>query len=235
VGPDAAAEHLAHATELERRDAAVARELETVRALTERVSGLRTRAAEIRSALERLPRELQELVPRLAEAETDVSRARSALETAEKRLEELERGRRRRDDDVERARSEVATARDELTDAEHQLERLTALQAQLLAEQRALGEEAEALVLAAGEVASEIRDVPGVAAGTWDDPGASLEQHEEWGARIRAALFVVQGTLEAERERIVAEANALGASVLGETLGATSVALVRRRLQERLG
>ena len=235
MSPDAAAEHLTHAAELERLDAAVARELETVRALAERVSGLRARAAEIVLALERVPHELQELVPRLAEAEMDVSRARSALETAEKRLEELEGARRRREDDVERARSEVATAREVLTDAGHQLERLAALEAGLHAEQRALGAEGEVLVLRAGEVATEIRDVPRVAEGARADPGASVEELEEWGARVRAALFVVHGTLEAERERIVAEANALGASVLGETLGATSVALVRRRIEERIG
>ena len=48
--------------------------------------------------------------------------------------------------------------------------------------------------------------------------------------------FVVQGNLEAERERIVAEANALSASVLGETLGARRAwPSVRRRLEERLG
>jgi hypothetical protein len=37
--------------------------------------------------------------------------------------------------------------------------------------------------------------------------------------------------LEAERERVVVEANVLGTSVLGEELGAASVALVRRRLE----
>jgi hypothetical protein len=33
----------------------------------------------------------------------------------------------------------------------------------------------------------------------------------------------------------VLEANALGTAVLGESLGASSVAVVRRRLEDRLG
>jgi chromosome segregation ATPase len=234
VGAEAATEHLAHAAELERRDVTIARELETVRAVTERVGDVRTRASEIHAALERVPRELEELVPRLGEAETEVSAARSALDAAAKRLEELEAGRRRRDDEIERARSEVATARDELTDAEHQLERLTTRQADLLAEQNTLRDDVDALGVTAREVAAEIHGLGRITEGA-TDPGRSLEEVEEWGARARAALFVVQGTLETERERIVAEANALGAAVLGETLGVSSVALVRRRLEEHLG
>ena len=62
-----------------------------------------------------------------------------------------------------------------------------------------------------------------------------MEELEEWGARVRSALFVARGTLETERERVVTEANALGTAVLGESLGASSVAVVRRRLEERLG
>ena len=67
------------------------------------------------------------------------------------------------------------------------------------------------------------------------DPGSDLDDVEEWGARVRSALFVARGTLETERERIVVEANALGTAVLGETLGGSSVAVIRRRLEESLG
>ena len=65
-------------------------------------------------------------------------------------------------------------------------------------------------------------------------PGPSLVSVEEWGARARAALFVARGPLATERERIVIEANTLGSSVLGEPLGGSSAALVRRRLQQHL-
>jgi hypothetical protein len=45
-------------------------------------------------------------------------------------------------------------------------------------------------------------------------------------------VLVARGTLEAQRELIVVEANALAAGALGEPLGASSVALVRRRLEQ---
>ena len=110
----------------------------------------------------------------------------------------------------------------------------------LAAEFRALGAnlvvspQADTLPLAAGDVASEIRGVDRVTDSARDEPGDTLADVEEWGARVRAGLFVAQGTLETERERIVAEANALGTAVLGEDLGGSSVALVRRRVEERL-
>ncbi|RDI75311.1 hypothetical protein Gocc_1109 [Gaiella occulta] len=66
------------------------------------------------------------------------------------------------------------------------------------------------------------------------DPGGSLPEVEEWGARAHAALFVVRDGLEAERERIVSEAAALASAVLGEQVAGASVALVRRRLEQVL-
>jgi hypothetical protein len=44
----------------------------------------------------------------------------------------------------------------------------------------------------------------------------------------------VRGQREQERERLVREANELGGSALGEQLAGSSVALVRRRLEEAL-
>jgi len=63
-------------------------------------------------------------------------------------------------------------------------------------------------------------------------PGTSLGEIEEWGARAHAALFVVRGSLESERERLVLEANSLAAATFGDHGGGASVALVRRRLEE---
>jgi hypothetical protein len=63
-------------------------------------------------------------------------------------------------------------------------------------------------------------------------PGTSLEEIEEWGARAHAALFVVRGGLESERERLVLEANSLAAATFGDHGGGSSVALVRRRIEE---
>ena len=98
-------------------------------------------------------------------------------------------------------------------------------------DERALVAEGEALAKAAELVAEGVRDVGRVTESAGRAPGTSLAELDDWGSRVRSALFVVRGTLEAERERVVVEANVLGTSVLGEELGATSVAIVRRRLE----
>ena len=131
--------------------------------------------------------------------------------------------------------SEVATAREALADAGANVARLVSQADQLLAGERALAEESNSLLRSAVEVAADISRFERVTESAHRGPGDTLAELEDWGGQVRSALFVARGTLEAERERIVVEANALGSSVLGETLGASSVALVRRRLQERLG
>jgi hypothetical protein len=76
--------------------------------------------------------------------------------------------------------------------------------------------------------------VPRVSDAGGADPGASLDDLVEWGARVHAALFVVRGGLELERERVVREANELGAAVLGEPVAA-SVGRVRELIERALG
>jgi chromosome segregation ATPase len=235
VRPAAAAEHLAHADALVRRDAAVAAELDVVRELAARVGAIRARGGEIRAALERIPADLAELEARRTETESAVDRARAEHAAADARVAELERGRRRKQDELERARSEAVTARALLADTESQLARLDGLAADIRSEEAALRREVDGLARSAAEVAADVRGVARVTESAGTEPGDRLEELEEWGARVRPALFVVQGTLETERERIVVEANALGTAVLGESLGASSVAVVRRRLEERLG
>ena len=231
---DDAAALLAHAVALERRDELLARELDTARDLAERAGAVRSRAADVRAALERIPRELDDLGRRRHEAEDDSARARAELERAESRLAALESGRRSREDEVDRARREVATARDEAGDAETRLARLAEQEARLRAEEQSLEAEAEQLVRAATDVASDIRSFERVTEGARRAPGATLDELDDWGGQVRSALFVARGTLETERERIVTEANALGSAVLGETLGASSVAVVRGRLEAHL-
>ena len=62
------------------------------------------------------------------------------------------------------------------------------------------------------------------------DPG-DLPGLLEWGARARGALLVATSVLETERERIVREANELGAAALGDQALAASVALVREQIE----
>lgn len=225
---------LAHAVALERRDERVARELDIARDLAERAGAVRSRAAEVRAALERIPRELEDVARRRHEAEDAAASARAELERAESRLAALESGRRKREDEVDRARREASTAREAAADAETRLERLAEQAAELRAQEASLEAEAERLVRTARDIASGIRSFERVTEAARREPGATLDELEDWGGQVRSALFVARGTLETERERIVVEANALGSAVLGETLGASSVAVVRRRLEAHL-
>ena len=234
MAADDATALLAHAVALERRDELVARELDTARDLAERAGAVRSRAADVRATLDRIPRELDDLGQRRLEAVDDAARARAELERAESRLAALESGRRRRGEDVDRACREVARARDEADDAERRLARLAEQEDALRADQQSLGAEAEQLVRTATDVTSAIRSFERVTEAARREPGATLEELEDWGGQVRSALFVARGTLETEREQIVVEANALGSAVLGETLGASSVAVVRRRVEAHL-
>ena len=234
MAADPAAALLAVAADLERRDESVAGEIAVVRDLADRTGAVRARAGEIRVALERMPGELEDVARRRHEAQDEAARARAELELAESRLRGLESGRRRRADEVERARKEATTAREALADANARLDRLDAVEAGLRDEGRALDAEAEMLARAAARVAAEVRALPRVGDAARREPGAMLDELEDWGGHLRSALFVARGTLETERERLVVEANGLGSSVLGETLGASSVAVVRRRLEQHL-
>jgi chromosome segregation ATPase len=227
----APADALAHAVELERQDTEIANELAVVRDLEGRVGAIRERAGIVREALERVPLEHEDLARRRAEADGAVTTARADVERTAARVASLEAGRRRREDELDRARKEAATARDALADALAARARIDELESALAQEEHALLAEAEALADAAELVAQGVRDVGRVTESAGRAPGRSLAELDDWCSRVRSALFVARGTLETERERVVVEANVLGTSVLGEQLGASSVALVRRRLE----
>jgi chromosome segregation ATPase len=188
----------------------------------------------VREALQGVPGRLEDNSRRLHEARGEEEDALAQLELAESRLAGLEAARRQRAEEIDRARSEVSTAKDSLADARAHVERLHALESELHAAAQSLAAEREALARAAAEIATGIRVFERVTEAARRDPGATLAELEDWGGQVRSALFVARGTLETERERIVVEANALGSSVLGEPLGASSVGVVRRRIEERL-
>jgi chromosome segregation ATPase len=234
VAADSTNEVIAELAELERRDATLARDLDDVKRLEERTGAVRRRAGEVRDALDRLPSELDELAQRRRSAEAAESALRAELARAQERLASLEAGRRRRQDELERARSEAATARQSLADGLSELERLARVDEELHARGTSLHEEATGLAADATDVARALRAMDHVIDAARREPGTSLAELDDWGGQLRSALFVVRGTLEAERERIVIEANALGSAVLGETLGASSVSVVRRRVEQAL-
>lgn len=231
---DRAADLVAHARELEQRDIEVAARIEVVVGALRRVDEVRQRAEYVTSALAGIPAEIAKAEDGARDALARETAAQHELREAEARLEAAGRSRRVGEDaraDAERAvrRAEVA-AIDAATTLARMDERLTVL----AGEEAALLAEGATLALEAREIARTLSDVPRLSGSGRTAPGASLEEIEEWAARAHAALFVVRGGLENERERIVLEASTLAAAALGEQLGGASVALVRRRLEESI-
>ena len=218
---------LAFAVELEQRDEAAAARLDALAELAGRVEDVRERAESVAALRARLPADLGHLEGTLADLEQQLTGARAALAQAERALE-----RARGEDARTTARRHAAHAASDLHTTEERRTRLLARRDSLAREQADAEAEATALGVAAQELAVALERAPRVAAPK--PPAPELEGVLDWASRAHAAVLVVRSGLETERDRVVREANELAASVLGEPLYATSVAAVRRRLEERL-
>jgi hypothetical protein len=180
--------------ELERRDAAAAAAIEAAAAVERSLEGLRARAAATAELLARMPGEWEraEGARVVAAAAVDAARAGLANATGEtapaaRRVLELAESR--------LAASEAAIA-DVALDAE-------------AAEAERGRVDAEALAAASRLAALErVHEVA--------PPRPGLAGALDWTSRARAAVFVVRSGLEQERDRIVREAEELGAALLGE-------------------
>ena len=235
MGGNRSSELVTHARELERRDADVAARIDVVVDVQHSVDELRAAAGRVRAGLETIPVEIEhaELAERNA-VEREAA-ALSELADAERQLEEIAGSRRSSADAIARGEQAVRRAAVAATDAAATTARLRALHQAAVGKAAAFRAEAEALVVEAREVAQRVVEVPRLSESGRMAPGSSLAEIEEWGARAHAALFVVHGGLESERERVIREANELASATLGEQIAGTSVALVRRRLEESVG
>jgi chromosome segregation ATPase len=235
MADDRANDHLALARELEHRDLDVATRLQTLGVVLERVDDVRARAAYVRTRLDAMPGEIEHAERDERDARAREADARAGLEEAERRYRDVSGSRRAGEDakvQAERAlRRATVAAGDAATSAARARERLE----NLVRDEAAVQAEGEGLVVEAQDAADAVAAVPRLSDSGRSAPGESLEKIEEWGARAHAALFVVRGSLESERERLVVEANGLAAAALGDHGGGSSVALVRRRLEETLG
>jgi chromosome segregation ATPase len=227
-----ASDALSHARELDQRDATIARELDALASVAERAGAVRERASEVRAAVAALPDEREELTHRLDAARAAADAAREELASADERVAALARARRRKQDELDRAEREAATARQLAADAESEVERLHEQLEDLRASEPELRAEGTALVRKAAGIADELARLPRIPDTEGLAPGESLDEVEQWGLLARSALLVARGTLEAERERLLVEANELAAGALGESLGTSSVSLVRSRLEQ---
>jgi DNA repair exonuclease SbcCD ATPase subunit len=218
---------LAFAVELEGRDEAVAALLANLGELDRRIGSVRARAEEVLAFQGRLPGDRAHLEEAFAGAERELDESRKAFARAQDAV-----ARARSEDARATARRHEAHAASDLHTSEERRERLAARRGELAREARDAESEAAALEAAVRALGDEIELAPRVAPPAPPAPGVAGAL--EWAARAHAAVVLVRSGLETERERIVREANELAASALGEPLSATSVALVRRRLEERL-
>ena len=224
-------EFLSHARELERRDAEASAGIEAVTSLLGRADAIRAGAVRVRDALARIPAELVAVDEAAREAAEREAAAALELVEAERRLGDAGRSKRAGAGANANAERAVRRAQDALSDAAARVERIDQRRRSLLDDEVALRAEADGLAVAARDAAVEIHDLPRVSDSGRAMPGSGLDKIEQWGARAHAALFVVRGGLETERERLVTEASLLGTTVLGEQLAGSSVALVRKRLE----
>lgn len=234
MAADRDAELLALVRDLERQDLDVAARIDVVAGLLARVDEVRATSRRIQAALDAMP----EAVAIAEQSERDaVARetvAREELAAAERRVDEVSRGRRASDEAKTEASRAFRRATVTATDAAETVVRMRERIEALARDEVALEAKSEGLAVDARHVAQELAEVPRLSDSGRAAPGATLAGIDEWGARAHAALFVVRGGLEGEREKIVLEAHALAAAALGEQAGGASVALVRRRLEESL-
>ncbi len=234
MGDDHSAELLAHARDLERRDIDVAARLDAIVCLLRRVDRVRAGAGRVRVSLAAIPVEVEHLADAERDAEAREAEARREVSDAERRLVDVGRSRRAGEDGKARAERAVRRAEVAAIDAAATVVRMRERIEALAAADSALQAEGAGMAVEAREVATAIAEIPRLSDSGRTTPRDALDAIEEWGSRAHAALFVVRGGLENERERIVLEASTLAAAALGEQLAGSSVALVRKRLEESL-
>ena len=225
---------VAFARELEQRDAEIARGIAEVDALQGETSGIRSRAVAIEEFLASLPARRAEAERAGREAEGELERKRAVLEQARRELAEAERG--RKEERIAAATRALARAEDAVTIAERRLVRAEEEKTQVEREAEAIADEAHSLERRADDVVQQLRGLARLSkeATLPPDDGVGVARLARWAGSVLAALFVVRGGLEGERERVVREANELAANLLGEAVSATNVSLVRRRIEAAL-
>lgn len=194
---------LAELRALAARDAELAGRRAEIARRDAEAAAIRARAEEIDAALATHPAERRSREAELDEARGELERRRGELAHAQRVLEEAQSGEGR-----EHARHAVNRARDHIAVAQARLDRAGAALAALEAEAHELPGELEGL----DARARALFGAPAVAGSLVD-----------WASRTRAEAFVAGGQIDAERERIIREANELASMLLGEpTYGSTA-------------
>jgi chromosome segregation ATPase len=216
---------LAYIEELEERDGALDALIAELARLEAEVGSIRERAAAAERVLEELPGRRTELLDHHAAAQAEQDRRSHALADAQAELQEAER--RGSEERIAAARRGVARAEERAAAGAARLERIAAEREALELEAAAASRELPELAKQAADAAARLRVAPRITQPL--EPGEDLL---DWAGRARAALFVARTGLEREREQVVREAVELGTAALGEPVYGSTVASVRRRLED---
>jgi chromosome segregation ATPase len=206
---------------LDRRDRELSDRAAQLRALQEGVAAVRGRAEEIDAFFVAYPA-AEDCVRRIvAAAEVDLAARRAEVADAE-----TERERAKDANARESAERAVARARDHVQLAAARVERAVAERDALERDASALPGELPELSAAASRIAEALAE--------GEPPAAGPRELVEWAARAQASLFVAAGQIDAQRDRVIREANELATMLLGEpTYGATP-AQARARVEATL-
>lgn len=219
---------VAYARELEAEDAALAQAIAEVEALHAESRRLHERAAYAHGFRAGLASGRATAAAAIEQVRLELESRRAAVGEAEEELERAERS--GKEEPLLAARRAVVRTRDAAATGERKLERVEEAAEALEREAAAIERDLPGLEEEGRGLAVRLSKVPRAVVGS---PAAGLAATIEWTARVEAALFVARSGLEGERERVVRQANELGASAFGEPLVATSVSLVRERLERR--
>src|SRR5579862_8079691 len=207
---------------LERRDTELSSFVGKLRMLEEEVDLIRERAGAIAAFFSSYPETENRLRKGITGAETELESRQRELAEARQIVAEAANV-----DARESAAREVDRARGHVSIAEGRLVRATDAYEDLERQASALPDELRDLVARAELVT---RHLPHT-----DSPAGTPEGLVDWANRAHATLFVAVGQLDAQRDRIVREANELATMLLGEpTYGSTPTqALARVTAAER--
>lgn len=215
------------AADLERRDAAVAAEIDRVARLADGAKEIAARADAIGALLANAPTEHAAMDRAEAEASAHRRVAEVDLAAAVANLETASRGN-------ADAKRDLGNAQDAVRDAAARVERIACTRATLVKSEGAARADVSNLVAQAQEIAGRLAELSRVSESGRTLPEPTLDGLHVWATRVRAALVVVRGQLDVERDRLVREANELGSVVLGEQLAGSSVELVGQRVRTML-
>jgi hypothetical protein len=186
------------------RDAELSTRAAELSRIDDEVAAIRTRAEATEAFLAASPEEEGRRLEELQAAEQDLEGRRRALAEAEQAVAESK-------DDEARELAERVQAReaDHVAVAQARVDRSEAVLAELRREAARVPEDRSRLY----EIARRLPDLR---------PPADAASIVDWASHAHAELFVAAGQIDAERERVIREANELASMLVGEpTYGAT--------------